>query len=261
MIPKAYITEWKKFAPWNSDHQVEQDLIIERSLVEIFSCNELKEKLSFRGGTALHKLYLEPQVRYSEDIDLVQTKPGKIGGMLDLLRECMSFLGTGKYEASEDSVKLIYRYDSEFEPVIKTKLKIEINTREHFSVFGFNYIEHEIINEWFSGKCNISTYSLEELLSTKLRALYQRKKGRDLFDIWYAYNKVNINTEKVIKGFREYLKKEGLNIKREEYLNNMDEKIKDSEFLGDTTALLKTDIDYNHLKAWEYVKDEIVNKI
>lgn len=106
MIPKAYITEWKKHAPWKSDYQVEQDLVIERALVEIFSQDELKEKLSFRGGTALHKLYLKPQLRYSEDIDLVQIASGEIGGVLDLLRECMSFLGTGKYEASEDSVKL-----------------------------------------------------------------------------------------------------------------------------------------------------------
>lgn len=155
---------------------------------------------------------------------------------------------------------IIYRFDSEFEPVIKTKLKIEINTREHFTVFGFNCIEHEIVNEWFSGKCNITTYSLEELLSTKLRAMYQRKKGRDLFDIWYAYVKAKIDTKKVIKGFKEYLSKEGLSVKQEDYLENMNKKIEDSEFFGDTTALLRTDINYEHLKAWKYVKDEIINK-
>jgi len=72
MIPKIYITQWKKNAPWNNDYQVEQDLVIERALVEIFSDSELKEQLAFRGGTALHKLFLKPQARYSEDIDLNQ---------------------------------------------------------------------------------------------------------------------------------------------------------------------------------------------
>lgn len=69
MIPRRYILEWKEFAPWPDDAQVEQDLVIERALVEIFSDEFLSEHLAFRGGTALHKLFLKPQVRYSEDID------------------------------------------------------------------------------------------------------------------------------------------------------------------------------------------------
>jgi len=54
--------------------QVEQDLVICRALVEIFSDDWLASSLAFRGGTALHKLYLNPQPRYSEDIDLVQVR-------------------------------------------------------------------------------------------------------------------------------------------------------------------------------------------
>jgi predicted nucleotidyltransferase component of viral defense system len=73
MIARRYIEEWKEFAPWSDNAQVEQDLVIERSLVEIFSDELLRTNLAFRGGTAFHKLYLKPQARYSEDIDLVQT--------------------------------------------------------------------------------------------------------------------------------------------------------------------------------------------
>ena len=78
MIPRRYIEEWKEIAPWPENSQVEQDLVISRALVEIFSNPFLKENLAFRGGTALHKLYLEPPTRYSEDIDLVQIKEGPI---------------------------------------------------------------------------------------------------------------------------------------------------------------------------------------
>ena len=79
MIPQSYITAWRKKAPWQEDYQVEQDLIIERALVEIYSDPFLKERLAFRGGTALHKLHLSPAVRYSEDIDLVQIKAEPFG--------------------------------------------------------------------------------------------------------------------------------------------------------------------------------------
>jgi predicted nucleotidyltransferase component of viral defense system len=65
MIPKAFITAWRKKAPWQEDFQVEQDLLIERALMAIFSEPFLKERLAFRGGTALHKLYLAPAARYS----------------------------------------------------------------------------------------------------------------------------------------------------------------------------------------------------
>lgn len=74
MIPQAYITEWGNYVPWKTNEQIEQDLIISRALVEIFKDPFLADRLAFRGGTALHKLFMQPQPRYSEDIDLVQVR-------------------------------------------------------------------------------------------------------------------------------------------------------------------------------------------
>lgn len=67
MIPRAYIVEWRSQAPWKTDAHVEQDLILSRALLEIFSDDFLRSALAFRGGTALHKLHLAPAARYSED--------------------------------------------------------------------------------------------------------------------------------------------------------------------------------------------------
>ena len=53
---------------WPDDIQVEQDLILSRILMEIFSDPFLNKELAFRGGTALHKLFFSPPARYSEDI-------------------------------------------------------------------------------------------------------------------------------------------------------------------------------------------------
>jgi predicted nucleotidyltransferase component of viral defense system len=86
VIPRDYITEWRAEAPWIQDFQIEQDLVISRALVEIFSHSALHEALAFRGGTALYKLHLKPPARYSEDIDLVQTKAEPAGPMMEALR-------------------------------------------------------------------------------------------------------------------------------------------------------------------------------
>ena len=53
MIPRDYITEWRTQAPWVQDFQVEQDLVISRALVEMFSHPLLAQGLAFRGATAI----------------------------------------------------------------------------------------------------------------------------------------------------------------------------------------------------------------
>jgi len=261
MIPKAYITEWRKNAPWVNNYQVEQDLIIERTLVELFSHAELSAHLAFRGGTALHKLFLKPQARYSEDIDLVQLQAGEIGPLLTLIRERLSFLGKANYNASKHNATLIFRYDSEYEPVIRLKLKIEINTREHFSVFNTLNIEHNLVSTYYSGNCKIKTFTIEELLSTKLRALYQRKKGRDLFDLWYANKIVKPDSKKIVDAFSKYISNDNLSISSKEFIDNMADKIKDKEFIGDISGLLRPGINYNISEAWEYLQNNIISKI
>ena len=143
MIPQRYIEEWKENAPWPTYAQVEQDLIIARTLVEIFSDDLLKTSLAFRGGTALHKLYLPPQVRYSEDIDLVQINSEPINPILKRIRERLSFLGikrTVKQHIHNNTI--IYRFNTEVQPVINMRLKIEINTHEHFNVLGLKEIPY-----------------------------------------------------------------------------------------------------------------------
>lgn len=119
MIPKAHIVEWRSVAQWVSDAQVEQDLIISRAMVAIFGTANLVDELAFRGGTAIHKLYIQPPRRYSEDIDLVQIRPGPIGKVIDELRKTLNPL------------TLMYRMESEGPPAVPLRLKIEINTREH----------------------------------------------------------------------------------------------------------------------------------
>ncbi len=66
------------------------------------------------------------------------------------------------------------------------RLKVEINTREHFSVFGFQVQRYNVENPWFIGRSEVTRYELDELLRTKLRALYQRLAvaGRPMARPW-----------------------------------------------------------------------------
>lgn len=263
MIPQRYIEEWKTQAPWAIDAQVEQDLIIARALVEMFSDDLLKNSLAFRGGTALHKLYLNPQIRYSEDIDLVQINSEPINPILKQIRERLSFLGTKRTVKQHiHNNTIIYRFEPEDPSVNIMRLKIEINTREHFNVLGLKQIPYKVDNSWFSGECMLTSYELEELLSTKLRALYQRRKGRDLFDLYWALTHQDINVEKLIRCYKIYMEYSvNKPPTQKQFLINMEEKIIDKEFLEDVHIVLKPGVEYENEKAWEMVRKEIIEKI
>jgi len=263
MIPRAYITEWSNEVPWQTNEQVEQDLVISRALVEIFSDSFLAERLAFRGGTALHKLYLQPQPRYSEDIDLVQIHEEPFGPVIDRLRERLSFLGQPVRKQKEHNNTLIFRFESEIPPVQRLRLKVETNSREHFTVLGLVKIPFKIESSWFNGKCEITTYKLEELLGTKLRALYQRRKGRDLFDLHKALTaKQDIDILNLVKCYFEYIRfSVGAAPSQQQFLENMEAKMKDSEFSGDITALIRPTEKYDIEQAYEFVQIELLNKI
>lgn len=263
MIPRRYIEEWKTYAPWPDNAQLEQDLVIERALVELFSDDFIRSTLAFRGGTALHKLFMKPQVRYSEDIDLVQITEGPISPILKKIRDQLAFLGTQRtVKQNIHNNTISYRFESEIAPVVNLRLKIEINCREHFNILGINEVPFAVNNSWYTGQCNICTYQLEELLGTKLRALYQRSKGRDLFDLYWALSDQIIDKEKLITCYKEYIKfVVGKPPTAKQFLLNMEEKMNDQEFEKDIFAILRPGVKYDHHKAYEFVKTELLEKI
>ena len=184
MIPDAYIKEWYAYAPWHKWTMVEQDLLISRMLIELFRDEHIRGSLIFRGGTALHKLFFPEPLRFSEDIDLVQRETGPIGPLFDTIRGIFrKWLGKPVRKQGPGVATLTYRLSSEDIPPLPLRIKIEINTREHFQVLPIKNKSMEVHCRWFEGRADIPVYQIEELMATKLRALYQRRKGRDLFDL------------------------------------------------------------------------------
>lgn len=261
MIPRAYITEWRAVAPWSADFQVEQDLIISRALVTMFGASEVAERLAFRGGTALNKLHFRPPARYSEDIDLVQVRPEPIGETLDLIRGALdSWLGASRHTLRRRSAILVYRFESEGDPPVNMRLKIEINTREHFTVLGLTKRALPVASRWFSGEADVTTFKIDELMGTKLRALYQRNKGRDLFDLWLALTERLVNTGTLMDCFIRYMSHGGNTVTREQFDMNLLEKAHSREFREDITPLLNpiSSRDFAFDDALDIVRDQLI---
>lgn len=262
MIAKDYITEWRGHAPWITDAQVEQDLVISRALVEIFAVEALARRLAFRGGTALYKLHLRPAARYSEDIDLVQITPEPIGETFNAVRAVLDpWLGAPRRDIKEGRVNLVYRYSSEDQPPKAMRLKIEINSREHFTELGHVETAFEMRSRWWSGSATITTFALEEMLGTKLRALYQRRKGRDVFDLWYALTEGAAAPERVVACFDRYMREGGHRVSRAMFEENLQKKLLDPLFRADMTPLLRPGIGWDVDRAGAVVMARLLARL
>lgn len=240
MIPAQNIVAWGTIVPWADQRQVEQDLIISRALVAIFADPFLREALRFRGGTALNKLHFPAPLRYSEDIDLVRTQAGPIGPVLDALRAVLQpWLGQANYDPSNVAPKLRFRADAEDGSGVPIRLKVETNTSEIEAFDPPLALPFAVDNPWFSGQSDVPTFSREEMLATKLRALLQRDKGRDLYDLDHALTVFSgMDIAKVAELFGKYVALSGQTISRAQAQERMFGKLAKPRLLLDMRPLL-----------------------
>jgi predicted nucleotidyltransferase component of viral defense system len=249
-------------APWPDNTQVEQDLVLSRSLVELYRRPPVAEGLAFRGGTALQKLFCDLPTRYSEDLDFVQRDAAPIDPLIDEVRAALDpWLGSPKWKAGPGRFTLVYRFETTFAPTVTMRVKIEINTREHFTVCGYASRKFAVANRWFTGSADLTTYSLSELLGTKLRALYQRKKGSDLFDLALGLDLGQADAGEVVEVFEKYMHHGHTPVTRAQFEENMAAKIRDAGFLADAKPLLRTGIEHDPASAWERVHGALVARL
>ena len=262
MINRESILSWNEFVPWETHAKVEQDLLICRSLVAIYSDEFLASQLAFRGGTALHKLYLSPQPRYSEDIDLVQIHPGPIKDILYRLGEVLDFMPDRVTKPKRYNNTMLFRMESEIPPTVPIRLKVEINCYEHFDVLGLVKKPFSVENSWFTGQAELTTYKFNELLGTKMRALYQRRKGRDLFDLYVGLTQGQYDADEIIQCYNRYMAFVVENPPTyKQFVNNMEAKLNDEEFLGDTMGLLRPELSFDPMTAYQVVKETLIDRL
>jgi predicted nucleotidyltransferase component of viral defense system len=237
MIPSQNIVAWSKFAPWAEPRQIEQDLIIARAIVLLFSDPFLREELRFRGGTALNKLHFPKPLRYSEDIDLARTKRGASKPIWDRVHDLLDpWLDKPEYFRSAVAPALRYTVAAE-DGSSTIRVKVEINEVEITPLDPPQALPYKVENPWFSGTADVPTFSTEEVLATKIRALLQRNKGRDLVDLAHALEIFpKLNAQRAVDMFVAYTKEKP--VPRWEAEKRMFEKLERPGFLADVRPLL-----------------------
>jgi predicted nucleotidyltransferase component of viral defense system len=184
MLSVNDIASWGITHPWASANQVEQDLLLARAICAISNHEYLGRELVFRGGTALHKLHLTMPLRYSEDLDYVRSTAGGIGQLSGALLDLGRDLGFEVRSRISEHPKVYWRTQSQGGTSLR--IKLEVNTHERSPALPLEQRPFRVESSWWTGEAQVLTFQLAELIATKLRALYQRSKGRDLFDIWLA---------------------------------------------------------------------------
>jgi len=237
VIPSAFITEWRARVPWPEPSQVEQDLILSRLMVEIANNELLGGELVMRGGTCLHKLHLPRAYRYSEDLDYVRRTAGPFGPYLDQLRAIAASTGldVARVDRSGQMAHMILDAQAT-DPHGHIRIKIETNIAETTPFRTPTKIDHVVESRWWSGEASIATFVLDEMLSTKLRALYQRRKGRDLFDLWLVLTGPETTPREIVGGLDHYMRKDVFTYPQVRL--NLLAKLSDASFRADLASLV-----------------------
>lgn len=267
----------EQFVPWPNKRQVEQDLLLCQAMTALFSDPFLKTQIAMRGGTLLHKVHLDPAARYSEDIDLVVIGDSSEIDIINAINRVLNDVLGKPSDSRWDNVKLairntfkssrIFRMTFEVKSISngpKLKIIVEANVTERdshrgISVLNFN---HQFRDQDHS--VQINGFEINEMLGTKMRALFQRCRGRDLFDLYWALKKqensdIGLIPAEIINSFEYYMKKEGSSSGRDEFIAALNNHLKNPGFLTDMNPLIRTGITYDPLHAGEYVISNLLN--
>jgi predicted nucleotidyltransferase component of viral defense system len=258
VIPRAHLTEWSRHVPWPEINQVEQDLVLKRLVVEIFRDEMLAKELAFWGGTCLHALILPKPLRYSEDLDFRRRSEGGIGRILSRLRAIASAVGLEVAQSSTGAhpkVRLRGVHESDGSQM---RIKIEMNTREREPVLGFATRLMSIESAWFTGDAVVTTFQPEEIVAAKVRALYQRDKGRDLYDLWLALDQMGLDGRRVAAVFQKAYRPEGF--ARDALIATLEDRLARGVFDQDLAPLLATsDLQYDSTEALARVRRDVLD--
>ena len=273
MIPQQDLVPWRAMAPWSNDLMVEQDYLLSQAVELIFKDPKLKTQLAMRGGTVLHKGHLAPASRYSEDIDLVLLANRSHAGIREDIAVVLEPLLGEPSESvitnvrltirnllfKSEIARLTYVYDptSQQEEALPT-LKIEVNLNEKGTCYPLTSVDIEVPSPTGPVKVPVVSYDLDEMLGTKLRALFQRDKGRDLFDLWYAWTysqrpgaTASVTPARVAHAFRFYLEQEKSPFSKAQLESELARRMKSRKFLRDMDGYLPMGLAYDPKKAYD----------
>lgn len=117
-------------------------------------------------------------------------------------------------------------------------------------------IPYKVESDYFSGYTTIVAFNIEEMIGSKIRALYQRNKGRDLFDL-YELGKMSFDWDNIVKSFKIL----AIGATRKDFENNLLAKMSNAEFLEDMMLLLPINMEYDPRVAYAWFVKVIIPKL
>jgi predicted nucleotidyltransferase component of viral defense system len=273
-INRQDILAHQTVVPWSAQYQVEQDLLLRRAMAALFDDDFLSSQIAMRGGTLLHKVHLAPASRYSEDIDLVVVGNRPEDHIrLGIRRVLADLFGPPKASVwgslklairnvvqPSRVLRMTYSLPSIIEPGRMLDIVVEANVTErkpHRAAveipFSFPFRDKTV-------QTRVKGYDIHEMLGTKMRAMFQRKRGRDLFDLYWALTKspTPVDPSEIIESFQHYMKQEGTTAARAEFIEILEAHLKDRGFCSDKGPLLRTGMIYTPQTAGRYVKANLL---
>ena len=210
---------------------IEKDYLIELVLFYFAKDSFFKERLVFRGGTALKKVYF-PDYRFSEDLDfLVDDKENlreyeqRIDKLLAVINSQFPFRLDKRSELNKDRLQFFILYDIFTEIKAVKELKVDILSDSFIPsyqtikiLFGYQEFKKENLS--------LKTYRLEAVVSDKIsRILDVDNEPRDIYDLWYLLklelDGIRIKTElKKRYGYDAYLPNLLTELTKEAYRRN-----------------------------------------
>lgn len=237
----------------------EQDLRISYALKDLFEDEYLKSLLLLKGGTAINKLYLKDTSRLSVDIDANHLGENKntVARQAKSVRETITrvlsrqdagyrFLVPRK-DWHQTTIHAIYGSSDGR----NRKLKVEISHIERFPI-AEPVLKNFIIPSERREKCTIPTYSLDELLATKYRALFTRAKGRDIYDI-YQTRKLGLDRTLVRKMFIYYLFRAGKVYNPKLDLMAVRKRLLNKQYVDDVTGYVRQGVNFSLGEAAAFI--------
>lgn len=150
-------------------------------------CREFGNNLVFKGGTCLYKIY--QLNRFSEDLDFTATRNFRNEGFFSRLPYFFRLLNINthiKIEKFENSLNVYLDcngplYQGRKETSRTVILNISFRERVILPALRPQYLPvYKEVRPF-----DIFAMDESEILAEKIRAIYTRKKARDVYDLWY----------------------------------------------------------------------------
>jgi len=187
---------------------IEKDFFVELILFYLAKDNKLKERLIFRGGTALRKIYFS-NYRFSEDLDFLLEDKEKFEVCASRFEKTIERINLdfpynlrNRFESESDRLQLYISYD--IIPEIRAVKELKIDVLKEYDIPST--LRKQVLfvyEEFISKKTELRIYTLESVAVDKIcRILDVDNEPRDLYDLWYLLN-LDLDAGKIKNGFNK----------------------------------------------------------